>query len=364
MVNVRRRFPGAPNWEPTERLDGSTGMGIERAYGLVAPGGLTVVLWIEANPSDVTQWKVRARAWTPSAGAWDASVTDVSPAWFVPTADEILPQPVMGLDGTVVVAWTAKFTPSSTLEAHYSATRSAAGAWSLPFQISTPHADEIEALQLASKDGTTIAVWERVNSLNQQAIYANARDPGGVWGSNVQLSTAWMFDVDLYDLKLWPGGTAIVLWAEQDNSRPGHIDEAVFWSGRPPGGNWGDVGQGQLSDWWNTIYGAALALRDDGAGVALWSVLDANQPVGQQGSLWVASWTPGGPDWGPSEPLHDGFQVMSVQPRGVDSGPGEQPIAAAWKVVRYVANPTDPQDAIYYSEIGHKIRVYLPLVVR
>jgi hypothetical protein len=366
-VNARYRFPGAPQWEPIRRLDGSTGMGILPAYVRVGPGGLAVVVWTEANPADSSLRKVRSVAFDPGAGGWEPTVTDVTPNWFVPTPYDWLAPPVMGEGGTFVVAWSAKMDPMSNQVAQYSATRSAIGVWSGPVQISTPTTDRLGDARLALRGGTTVAAWESINAANQETIYANARDAGQTWGSQAWLASGYLNSATLRDVSLWPDGTAMVLWDEDDSNLPSGADSAMYWNARPPSGPWGGGGQGQIGGKVQTIFGGALSLADDGSGVALWGLRDTNQPANQEGRLEVASWPPGGPDWSQPEALLDGQVFMAILPEGLDAGPEGTPVAAAWLVVRSVTNPLDPSYAFYFSELGGGdggFRLYLPLVTR
>jgi hypothetical protein len=369
-MNVRRRLAGATTWETTERLDSLTGAGIAWPHVLVGPAGLTVVVWAEANPSSPSQWGVKARAYTPSSG-WDSSVEDVSDGWLEPRYPngDWLAQPVMDASGTFITAWTAKTSPGSANDAQYSATRAAStGNWSPPAQISVDHnAGALDTPWLAvGQDGTTIAAWkcEGVGVLaNQYAIFANARDPGGTWSpAEVQVYSAWWDGVTLSDLGIWPDGTAVVLWQAVDTSRPATENEGVFWSARH-GGTWGGGGQGQLGLWAEEVNGAALELGGDGSATAIWSIEDASQPVGEQSSVQVAAWPPGGP-WGASEPLAAGYKSAFVWHEGLVAGQGGRPVAAVWWVMRDVVNPiTTPSYAVFHSQ-WPEWRIYLPLVIR
>jgi hypothetical protein len=308
---------------------------------------------------------MKARAYGPSAGAWEATITDVSDGWFSPANEDGLAQPVMGPDGLFVAAWTARISPSPLLIAQYSATRSPGGAWSKPVQISSSQSDSLEIPWLVLEGGTTIAAWERTDAIGQNAIFANSRDAGSVWGAETQVSAPWMFDADLSDLKLWPDGTAVLLWRAEDSGRPPAADEALFWSIRPPKGAWGAGGQGQLGDWFDMVNGAALALDQKGDGSVLMAVSDASLPTGQQASIRVASRPSGGPAWSVPEVLQGGQQFVGIWPAGVTAGLGDWPAAAAWLSVRTVANPTTPRMALFFSErTAGGQRIYLPLVVR
>jgi hypothetical protein len=365
-VQVRRRPPGAPAWTPAAVIDFSPA-GIGRAHARVGPGGLIVAVWVEAAAMMPSSWAVMARAYLPATGMWELSPAELS-GWIEPREPNAdwLAWPVMGPDGTVVVAWIAKTGAGSAQDAQYSNTRVAAtGTWSAPpAKISADRdAGELGPPRLAiGQNGTVAAAWERRNAAGQQAVYANARDPGGAWGAEAQVSATWLSDVFLSGLEVWPGGTAVVLWQAEDAGRPATADEGLFWSARPPSGAWGGGGQGQLGNWVDRITGAALALRGDGSGAAVWAEVDAGQPANQQAGVRAAIWPAGGP-WGAPETLAAGYIGAGVWEGGVKAGPAGGAIAAAWLIVRDVPNPADPGYAVFFSE-WPAWRVYLPVMLR
>ncbi len=364
-VNVRRRGPGAPGWEPAEKVDHSSA-GVGQAYGLVGPGELTVVVWTEAHATTANQWAAMARAFSPATGGWDTSPTNLS-GWIEPSLTRWLAQPVMGADGTFVAAWSARAVPGAAWEAHYSSTRQAAsGNWSAaPSQISEIHpATTLELPILAvGQGGTAVAAWEREMG-SQHAIYANARDPGGAWGTEAQVSSTWLDSVTLYDLEVWATDeTAVVLWGVRDGSRPTLEDAAVWWSGRPPNKQWGQGGQGQLGSWYDRTIGAALALGSDGSAAALWAAVDGSQPANQQGTVLAANWPPGGP-WGTPETLAAGHKLALTWRTGLVVGQGGRPVSALWLGARDVADwLTTPSFGVFYSE-WTEWQIFLPVMLR
>ncbi|RLC60993.1 MAG: hypothetical protein DRI48_11270 [Chloroflexi bacterium] len=79
--------------------------------------------------------------------------------------------------------------------------------------------------------------------------------------------------------------------------------------------------------------------------------------------ILCGSWSPGGP-WGAAEALLEGYRLVGIWHGGVAVGSGGQPVAAAWLVVRDVADPTTtPSYGIFYSR-WPEWQIYLPLVVR
>ena len=231
-VNARRRAAGATAWDTTQKLNSLMGTGgVNRAYALVGAGGLTVVVWDEVNPVATAQWGVMANAFDPAAVAWG---TQKNVSTFVEPRDASswLARPVMDPGGTVVAAWTARTGWGSTQDAQYSSTRSGSppSTWSLtPARISAPkNADSFGQPRLAvGQNGTVVAAWWWKNASNENAIFVNARDAGSTWGGEAQVSASVMSDATLYDLDVWPDGTAMVLWAEQDITPPTGTVEAL-----------------------------------------------------------------------------------------------------------------------------------------
>jgi len=364
---VRRRSPTDSAWGSSVRVDTSPAAHkINQAQLLVGPGGLTVVLWAEENPGDPTQWGVMARAYVPSTGTWEAGPSELSGGWIKPaSANEWLSQSVMGGDGLVVAAWTAKESLPSTKEAVYSVTRSAAdGTWNLPVPLSASYdADWLGTPRLALAGGTTVAAWSRRFSvLGAYGIYANARDANAIWGTEERVSE-WRATVRLGSLEVWPGGTAVALWQATDDSRPADVDQSVFWSARSPHGSWGSGGKGQLGGWYDKINGVALEVSSDGGATAVWALTDASQPADQTDSLLAATWPPGG-SWSGPVTVTGGRYAAAVWHQGTVIGPSGLPVGVLFWAARKVASPsTTPFVGFFYTELPlHK--VYLPTTLR
>lgn len=364
-VNVLPRGAGTTAWEPVKKVDISTA-GVGQAYGLVGPGGLTVIVWSQAMAGN--QWAAMARAYAPATSGWEPSSINVS-GWLEPRSIRWLAQPAMGADGTFVAAWNAKTAPGAAHDAQFSSTRQAAsGNWSAaPSQISAAHdANALGAPLLAvGQGGTAVAAWECESSAGgKYAICANARDPGGTWGSEAQVSNSWLDSVTLYDLDMWATDeTAVVLWGVEDSSRTALEDETVWWSGRPPNGQWGDGGEGQLGSWYDGLAGAAVALGSDGRAAAVWAAVDGSQPANQQGNVLAANWPPGGP-WGAPETLASGHKLALAWRGALVVGQGGEPVSALWLGARDVADPlTTPSFAIFYGE-WTEWQIFLPVILR
>ena len=368
-VNARRRPVGATAWESTQQLNGLFGQDeVQSVYALAGPDGLTVVVWDEEDPGNTSQWGVMANTYTSSTGTWDVQQTQVS--GFVQPRTVGYPlywlaQPVMDPAGTVTTAWTARYGPDPNKDAQYSAIRAASsGSWSAPAQISAANnAYSFDLPRLAvGQNGAVAAAWGWRNPGIQWAIYANARDPGGTWVGETAVSTQFVNSVSVEDVAVWPDGTAAVMWEEEDTARPANADEGVFWSARPPSGNWGDGGGGQLGIWYDEVNGAALELSSDGSGTALWAMTDATQAADQQGAVLAAIWPPGGP-WDAPTTLVDGYKGTGLWHQGLAARPGGRQVEATWRVERVVvAAPVTTPWAVFYSE--RSTDVHLPTVMR
>jgi hypothetical protein len=367
-VNTRYRFPGAPDWEPTIKVDQSAA-GVAGAAVRVGPGGMAVVVWNEANAPGANQWVVMAKGFDP-ATSWEPNPTAISGV-LQPRDDRWLAEPVMDLGGTFVAAWTAVTSADPNKDANYSNTRTATGVWGIPVQISKAYpAHNLERPKLAvGHNGTLVGAWvanETGSMSKSNGLYANARDPGNPWGAEQRVSPL-EDNLSLYGLEVWPDGTAVVLWKTSDLSRSATEDEGVFWSARHAG-SWGigGGGEGQLGSWVDELNGAALKLGNDGSATALWAVKDASKPSGKQGVVLAASWPPGGP-WSAAEIVGRDYERVATWEQGLALGPGEQSVGATWIVVQ--SSPTT-QLAIYYASTisgdgsTWSEFLYLPMTVR
>jgi hypothetical protein len=307
-----------------------------------------VVVWNEASVKVANQWVVMAKAFNPALG-WDPTPSYISDV-LEPRDDRWLAEPVMDPGGTFVAAWTAVTAADPNKDANYSNTRTSAGVWGTPVQISKDYpAHNLERPKLAvGNNGTLVGAWvvnETGSMTKSTALYANARDPGNPWGSEQRVSPQ-EDNLTLYGLEIWPDGTAVALWKTSDLSRSSTQDEGLFWSARHAG-SWGvgGGGEGQLGSWVDELNGAALKLGNDGSATALWGVKDANKPSGKQGVVIAASWPPGGP-WSTEDILGSDYDQVFTWHEGLALGPGEQSVGATWLVLQSSA---PAQLAVYYA---------------
>ena len=354
-LNIRRRFPGASVWELTERLDALTGMGILYGRSLVGPGGMVVTTWGEASQTITDRWHVMTRAYDPALSTWESSPIDVSGV-IRTNMWPFLAQPVMGSDGTVIAAW-YKQDPADYNKADlYSATRQAStGTWNSPVPISNIHdAGLLSVPKLAvGQNGTAVIAWEQKKSGTltlEYAVFANVCDPGDTWGTIPPTQVSDYFNsIDLAAPQVWPDGSMMLLWEAQDDSRDSKEDETILWNSRSPSGTWGDIGQGQLGGWYDSIDGTSVTSAIDGSISVLWGIRDGYQPVDQRAKVQTASWAPGAVTI-TVDTLQSGYSSVDLSDDSIVGSDDGQTRAAAWLTQKSATSPSDPQYAVFYAE--------------
>jgi hypothetical protein len=358
-VKVRRRPAGALSWDPVDQPDQTLGGGILRVAVLVGPGGLTVVLWQEADLSTPARWAIMARAFEPAlAGGWEPSPTEVS-GW---KPSLYMAWPVMDPGGTVTAAWVAT-SADPTKEAIYASTRSAdTGAWSTPAAISTAR-DGLYYPRLAvGQNGSVAAIWAYEPAVTEHYVFANARDVVSTWGAETLLFGGPGRRVRYWDLRVGvgPDGTATALYGYQETSHPANEDEILRWSVRPPYGGWADGGQGELGGWVGSIQSVALVVGNNSFATAVWAMEDAGRLPGEQWRVLAAVRPPDGP-FEPPIVLSDWYQSAWPASSGLVVGRDGRPVLAGW----YAQRADDNLSAVFYSELlPAGPHIYLPLVVR
>lgn len=365
-VSLRCWNPGPSDWETIESVD-ATVSGIISGRSLVGPAGMIVTTWAEASLIYADQWHVMARAFDPSKKMWDSFPKDISSGEFKQNMKPFLPAPVMGADGTVIAIWYQGDTMDDTKAQLWSTTRPASTkTWNTPTQISTVHKFNSynNAKLTVGQNGAVVAAWIQEES-GKSAVYANRRDPGGIWAGVTVRVSELVDSIDLAQPQVWPNGSSILVWEVVDGTRAITQDTSLFWSARAPNSAWGDLGQGQLGGWVHGIHGVSLAAANDGSITAVWGVRDSSLPANQQGVAYAASWIPGaGPI--PITTLSSGdLSVVVNQDNVVVSGDG-QTRAAAWFTGKFVEIPgTDPDGGVFYSQSPPDYSapsIYLPFI--
>jgi hypothetical protein len=358
LVRARRRDPGATEWGVLERIDNpGTAEPIHYIQALAGPDGRFVVLWDERNFSTLISnyWAI---AFNVPPGAWDASPTNISSAResFYQTPAVIDPA------GTVTAGFIALSSPGK--QRNYASTRNAVtNTWSGAVPISQESAYISGPRLGVGQDGTVSAAWAEGNaSMTAWTIFANSRDAGGIWGASATQIADWRKTT--YDpyVGIWPDGSTLVVWAEENGSRPASEDEAVFYSVRPPHGSWGGGGEGQIGGWFDTIFfNMDLDMGLDGSAAVIWSVTDSNRPVNQQEAVFTAFWPTGG-QWDPPEQISDWQKAVWVERLDslvMETDGGSQ--AALW----YENRVDTPSYAIFFRGVGlMEESLWLPIVLK
>jgi len=355
VVNIRRRSPAAAAWEQIERVDDSSQFqGIRYGRSLVGLEGLTVTTWAQASWTTAGQWHVMSCVYDPGTDAWELVPTDISKGGISSNVQPFLAQPIMGADGTVIVAWYKQDPGDSSKADLYSVTRSAStGTWNNPVSISDVHDAALLNIPLLAvgQDGTAVAAWEQKNNLTDldYAVFASVRDPGLTWGPPVRVSE-WMDTLDLAPPQVWMDGSSMLLWNGTDMTQLPPKDEGVFWTARPPGGEWGYSGYGQLGSYFDSIKGISLGSSGDGKVTVLWGVLDSDQPVDQQAKVLSASWLPAAAIEA-IDTLSTGYMHVDISADSLAVSGDGQVKAAAWRYQKSVAGPTIPNAGVFHSQV-------------
>ena len=107
------------------------------------------------------------------------------------------------------------------------------GPWQLPASELSDSGQDAQSADVAiAPDGTTTAVWQRLDGLKYIA-QASTRPPGGTFGPPEDLSATGQSAISP-KIAAAPDGTATVVWSRSDGAN--QIVQAVT---RPPGGSFG-----------------------------------------------------------------------------------------------------------------------------
>lgn len=369
-VRVRRRNPGAATWELNNDSLDTAIYGIVDARSRVSPEGLIVTTWGEYSQKANDEWLVMSASYDPGLKTWDFPPEEISDGGFMPGMNPFMTKPVMGTDGTVIVGWYMLNPSQPNKSKLYTATRQVSpGKWDLPISLSDYHFPSYgNSLRLAlGQDGTAVAAWveKRGTTLSEYALYANQRDPGDSWLSNPVKITNWIDRIVLAAPQVWPDGSALLLWKAVDYRRPVDESQSVFWSARSPKGDWGDLGDGQLGNWYQEIFSVSAAAADNGGITAVWGIEDTSRPPGEYAGALAASWIPGNGDI-PVSTITSGYHSIYLNEQSVLVSPDGATSSAAWGARKYINSPNlTAVDAVFYAVgIGGTHRDYLPLVVK
>jgi len=365
-VRLRRRKPEAILWEPRDNSIDAAVTGVIDARSLVGAEGLVVTTWGEYSQTSPNEWHVMSSVFDPASKTWEFPPVDISDGGFLPGHDPFLAEPIMGFDGTVIAGWYTRHASQPTKSKLLAVTRQGStGKWSLPVPLSDYHFPSgSSSLRFSiGQDGSAVAAWvERRGSISEQALYANQRDPGSVWLSIPIKVTNWTDRIVLAEPRVWSDGSGLLLWKAVDDRRPVSESQSVFWSARPPKGDWGDLGSGQLGGWFREVFSVSLAAAQDGSATAVWSISDTTQPPDQYAGVLAASWKPGQGTI-PVSSLTSGYHSIYLSEDGVAINPDAGTRAAAWVAEKYINDPNPTEvDGVFYTQTFNG--AYLPVVVK
>jgi hypothetical protein len=198
------------------------------------------------------------------------------------------------------------------------------GAWSAPVDLSLPGQDARDARVAVDGGGGALAVWQRRNGLSW-VVEAATRSAAGAWGAPVQLSDGGA-DARSVQVALAPDGRAVVLW-----ERLTGLQSAVQASVAPSGG--GPLGPAAtLSQPGTSALSPRLAMDAAGNAVAVWQTFD-----GLHGAVRAADRPAGAAAWSPSVAVSPAGEDAREPQIGLDRAGGAMALwsrldAGLWSV--------------------------------
>ena len=337
---TRRRAAKSIYWTSKEPLDTSSN-GLALPSLRVGPNGMMVATWarFETTPN----WRIKGKYCPSPTTSWHATA-NVSQAVEPFYANEVWGSaPVMGADGTFVIAWFHKTGSNFIIK---SSTRMAASStWTPETVISGAYPLlGMEAPRLAvGQDGTVAAVWKRMESgTGKYAAYANVRDAGGVWAFTEMQLSGWMDYTGISDLAVFPDGRAIVIWKGQDDGKLPK-NEAVFWAHRSKSGWWNSA---QVSSWNYAINGSALAGINNDSAFVVWIEDDFSLPAAEAYSVHTTGCFFSTPTCSPPAVLADGYKMAGLYDGSVHFSTIKPSASVSWLGAR------DSTDSIFSTQFG------------
>ncbi|HEX2412051.1 MAG TPA: hypothetical protein VHJ39_12860 [Solirubrobacteraceae bacterium] len=243
--------PAGGSWTAPVDLTAAVGDALQPQLAVSAEGGAVAVWRHSTGSGSVVQAATR-----PAAGGWSAPV-DLTPAG----ASALDPQVATGGEGHAVAVWTRITASGSVVQA---ATRSAAGRWSPPTDLSTGER-EVSAARVATNDGgERIAVWSSMVA-GRVTVRAAMRPPGGEWSSATEVGPAGVSVLDPH-VALAADGDAVAIWARSVGS--GSVVQAVT---RSAGEDWSAPADLTTAQARVGVRVQQVALSADGSAVAVWA---------------------------------------------------------------------------------------------
>ncbi len=227
----------------------------------VGPDGTVTVVWTRDNGTDDTL-KVASR---PPGGAFGAPVDLTSSG-----VDAARPSIATGPDGTTIVVWVRDDGPNEIVQA---ATRTPGGIFQNLTTLSEPDQGADNPRIAFGPDGTATAVWRQATG-SGSTVRAATRPPGGTFGAAVDLSQPAP-NTGPAQIAFGRDGTTTAVWRRLDGS-----DWIAQAATRPPGGSFGAAedlsGSGQSVE-----AGPSIAFAGDGTTTVVWTRSNGSNNIAQ-----------------------------------------------------------------------------------
>lgn len=213
------------------------------------PEGTATAAWLRYD--DAGHAIVQAATRT-TAGTWTAP-TNLSD----PGQNAGVPQVTTGPDGTTTAVWARHDGTSNVIQ---TSTLTSFG-WTTPLKLSTPGTAAVDPAIAAAPDGAITAVW-RINDGSHWIIQESTRTPGGTWSAPRDLAVPGVA-VNGLRVASGPGGLTTAVWAAWNGA-----EMVVHASTRTPFGWTQPV---LLSAPGESVSGPRVAIDSDGATTVVWS---------------------------------------------------------------------------------------------
>ena len=254
--------PAGGAWQPAVTLSAS-GHVADESRVAISPTGLAIAVWRDQPSGSVP---VVQAAMRPLGGVWQTPVVLTTPG-----VDGERPQVAVNKTGAAVAVWESDSgSGSSQTDIVQASTRSAAGIWRAPVNLSASSQQCCFFPQVAiDQAGHAVAVWERGLAPGEGYVAEAAVRPatGSAWQAPRTLSTTH-FAMDP-QVAMGPTGLAIAGWEEFIGS-PGTGREVVRAATRPPGGSFGAPVTLSAPDPAHPFMSAPRLAVSQGIAIAVW----------------------------------------------------------------------------------------------
>jgi hypothetical protein len=250
----------APQWLPATAISAG-GSSTYEAHLASDARGDAVAVWQHREGSN---YVIQAATRPAGSGAWSAPVSLSDPG-----SSASAPRVAIDASGNAVVVWQSIFAVD-TVE---SAALAAGGAWSAPTTISDPSLNASDPQIATTPGGVATVVWSQVNAVGTRRIQTVTRSTAGAWSEPLDLSSDGG-SADSAKVAVGDGGDTAVVWTR--NNGANDIVQAIV---RRPGQGWGSPVS--LSNVGRSAFEPAVAVDPAGDAVAVWTRYDGTEEVVQ-----------------------------------------------------------------------------------